>query len=92
MGDALRMFGNTMSSVCPAFCDIYKLYSAASAQQTLMINPQIDFASSSSENEESLCQEDIQKLLGLQVNGSCNFGSCLYRMVKRTNDYPGLVF
>ena len=47
------------------------MYSAASTQPTLKVNPQIELASSSSvsENEESLCQEDIQKLLGLQVWG-----------------------
>ena len=47
------------------------MYSAASIQPTLKVNPQIELASSSSvsENEESLCQEDIQKLLGLQVWG-----------------------
>ena len=43
------------------------MFSAASIQPTLVVNPQIELASSSSENEESLCQEDIQKLLGLQV-------------------------
>ena len=48
------------------------MYSAASTQPALKVNPpQIELASSSSvsENEESLCQEDIQKLLGLQVWG-----------------------
>ena len=68
MEDAPRMFGNhdLMTSWCHLW---YNLYSAASTQPTLVVNPQIELASSSSENEESLCQEDIQKLLGLQVWG-----------------------
>ena len=68
MEDAPRMFGNhdLMTSWCHLW---YNLYSAASIQPTLVVNPQIELASSSSENEESLCQEDIQKLLGLQVWG-----------------------
>ena len=35
-------------------------------EQTLMVGSQRLEASSSSENDESLCQEDIQKLLGLK--------------------------
>ena len=65
MGDALRMFGKDIHHL--AIWDIYKMYSTASTQPTLMLNPRIELASSSSENEDSLCQEDIQKLLGLQV-------------------------